>query len=91
MGRETDLEGPRRHSCRSGLSCHWRSGQYHGGGHVCIYGGLVYVYDPFQGKASQTPQTLSSEAGSAGNAERVGSFRDLKMSTVSLFPQFYLL
>ena len=61
---------------------------------TCVYTVVLCMYMTlcsFQGKASQTPQTLSTEVGSVGNAERFGSFRDRKMSIASLFPQFYLL
>ena len=61
---------------------------------TCVHMVVLCTYmtlRSFQGKASQIPQTLSTESGSVGNAERFGSFKDLKMSTVSLSPQFYLL
>ena len=94
MGRETDLEGPHRHSSVGQVCC-----AIGGLGAVtvvvtCVHMVVLCTYmtlRSFQGKASQIPQTLSTESGSVGNAERFGSFKDLKRSTVSLSPQFYLL
>lgn len=94
MGRETALEGPHRHSSVGEVCC--VTGGLGAATVVltCVHMVVLCTYTTlcsFQGKASQTPRTLSTESGSVGNAERFGSFKDLKMSTLSLFPQFYLL